>query len=147
MAYVRLERRKRKDVKSLIAKIGHGPTKVKGGFPAGKTGFNVDKALWNNFGTSRGIPPRPFMQDALNNNKAKYKQILRASAKGLLEGVADMNSILSKLGILLASDIQDSITNGSFAPNAPSTIARKGSSKPLIDTGEMRASVTWAVDQ
>jgi hypothetical protein len=31
-------------------------------------------------------------------------------------------------------------------PNSPVTIALKGSSKPLIDTGEMRGAVTWKVD-
>jgi len=32
-----------------------------------------------------------------------------------------------------------------LAPNAPSTIAQKGSSKPLIDTGSMLNSITYAV--
>jgi len=33
-------------------------------------------------------------------------------------------------------------SNGiTWAPNAPSTIARKGSSKPLIDTGQLRGSI------
>lgn len=32
-------------------------------------------------------------------------------------------------------------TGNAFAPNAPATVARKGSSKPLVDTGALRASV------
>lgn len=32
-------------------------------------------------------------------------------------------------------------TGGAFKPNAPSTVKRKGSAKPLVETGAMRASV------
>jgi hypothetical protein len=32
-------------------------------------------------------------------------------------------------------------------PNSPVTVALKGSSKPLIDSGEMRGAVTYKVDQ
>jgi hypothetical protein len=32
-------------------------------------------------------------------------------------------------------------------PNSPVTVALKGSSKPLIDSGELRGAVTYKVDQ
>ena len=34
---------------------------------------------------------------------------------------------------------------GKLAPNAPSTIARKGHDKPLIDTGTLKASIDYEV--
>ena len=34
-----------------------------------------------------------------------------------------------------------------WAPNAPSTIRRKGSAQPLIDTGELRKAITYVVDE
>ena len=41
--------------------------------------------------------------------------------------------------------IQESITEGAWEPNAPSTVAKKKSSKPLIDTGRMRQSVNYII--
>jgi hypothetical protein len=57
-----------------------------------------------------------------------------------------MDATLSKLGIMAQGDIQGEITSLSTPPNAPSTIRRKGSSNPLIDSGEMRGAVTYKVD-
>ena len=36
---------------------------------------------------------------------------------------------------------------GDFEPNAPSTIRKKKSDKPLIDTGRMRQSVMTVIDK
>ena len=33
-------------------------------------------------------------------------------------------------------------TDGTLTPNAPSTIKKKGSSRPLIDTGQLRQSIS-----
>jgi hypothetical protein len=44
-----------------------------------------------------------------------------------------------------ASRVKVKILDGDFEPNAPSTIAKKGSSHPLIDTGQEKNSVTWEV--
>ena len=41
--------------------------------------------------------------------------------------------------------IQRKIVDGTFEPNAPSTIRKKGSSRPLIDTGRMRQSVNFII--
>lgn len=57
-----------------------------------------------------------------------------------------MRAQLSRLGVLAQGDIQMEITALSSPPNTPSTIARKGSSNPLIDTGAMRGAVTWKLD-
>ena len=43
-------------------------------------------------------------------------------------------------------DIVESITQLDTPPNTPKTIARKGSSNPLIDTGFLRANVTFKVE-
>jgi hypothetical protein len=42
--------------------------------------------------------------------------------------------------------IKQRIANGIAPPNSPYTIARKGSSKPLIDTGQLRNSITYQVE-
>ena len=46
-----------------------------------------------------------------------------------------------------AGYMQDNLTNGNWKPNAPLTIELKGSSHPLIDTGQMRQSITYVVEE
>lgn len=134
-------------------KFPAGPRQVKVGFPAGSA--NVDKAIYNEFGTRGGasgggwggpIPERPFMRNAARNNAAKYLKIAADQVIPVLTGKVSLRGFLSKLGELGKQDIQNEITSLSSPPNSPVTIALKGSSKPLIDTGEMRQSVTWKID-
>jgi hypothetical protein len=134
-----------------------GPSRVKVGFPASKaSGANIEKAVWNEFGTRGGasgggwggpIPERPFMRNAMRNNRSKYRNALRTSARKILLGETSLSSVLTKLGILGQGDIQMEITSLMSPPNSPTTVALKGSSKPLINTGAMRAAVTWVIER
>ena len=49
------------------------------------------------------------------------------------------------LGLYAESFIKQAFSSGGFgrwAPNKPNTIAQKGSDKPLIDTAQLRRSIT-----
>lgn len=137
----------------LSAKRISGPTKVKVGFPAGQvSGGIIERAIWNEFGTRGGAsgggsggptPERPFMRNSVRANRGKYRDALKTSAAKILRNPDEMKPALNKLGILAQGDIQSEITALSSPPNSPVTIARKGSSKPLIDTGAMRSAVSW----
>ena len=123
-----------------------GKRNVAVGFPSGEvSGHNLNKAVWQEFGTSRGIPERPFMRGSVSRNKDKYKRQMKAAAKAITNGGLTMEQAMNQLGAAAAADIQAEIVALDSPPNAPSTIARKGSSNPLIDTGAMRQSVTWKV--
>lgn len=151
---------KRKVVGSVYADLGkslRGPKQVKVGFPAGEADQdNINKAVWNEFGTRGGasgggwrgpIPERPFMRNAVRENRGKYRDALRSSAAKILTGKTQLRTVLSKLGILAQGDVQAEITSLQSPPNSPVTIKLKGSSNPLIDDGEMRGAVTYKVDQ
>jgi len=123
-----------------------GPRQVKVGFPAGKVdGAVVNRAIWNHYGTSRGIPSRPFLLNAIRKNRRKYLEAMKTAGAKILRGEATLDQTMRKLGILAQGDIQQEITDLRDPPNAPATIKAKGSSNPLIDTGEMRSKVTWEV--
>lgn len=123
-----------------------GPKQVKVGFPAGKVSTAVvDRAIWNHYGTSRGIPARPFLLNAIRKNRSEYLRFLKSSGARILRGEMTLETAMRQLGIMAQGDIQQEITDLRTPPNAPSTIAQKGSSNPLIDTGEMRSKVTWQV--
>lgn len=152
MLGVRFRRKKHFDLPETI----QGPRTVKVGFPASNSSqSNIQKAVWNEFGTRGGrsgggwggpIPERPFMRNAMNGNRLKYRRLLRDAAKDILLGTVSLRAALSRLGIQAQGDIQQEITALTSPPNAPLTVKLKGSSKPLIDTGAMRQAVTYIVE-
>ena len=105
-------------------------------YPNGKDVTEV--ARDNDKGTKR-IPERPFMIPA--GNKAANKTI-NITVHSIAGGM-DEQQALSKAGELFVGFIQKEITNLKEPPNAESTILKKGSSNPLIDTGLMRSKVEW----
>ena len=139
----------------VLPKSIPGPSKVKVGFPkSAAAASNIEKAVWNEFGTRGGasgggwggpIPERPFLRNAMRDNKGKYRDGMATAARKILTGDASMSATLSKLGIMAQGDIQGEITSLMTPPNSPVTIALKGSDNPLIDSGEMRGAVTYQV--
>ena len=135
-------------VKRIEQSLAAGPTMVKVGFPAGKArGDLISIAFWNHEGTSRGIPPRPFITRAIFEGKEQIRSDLRTIAKGVFQGNADLRAGLARVGMMGQNLIQQKIGSNLPPPNAPSTVAAKGSSRTLVDTGRMMASVTWDWDR
>lgn len=92
------------------------------------------------FGNDR-IPARPWLDVGVESGTQEYLDIIE-------EGVAaelSQDQILNQVGVTAVGYVQQYITDLQDPPNAPSTIKKKGSSNPLIDTGAMRASVTYTV--
>ncbi len=91
------------------------------------------------------IPERSFIRSTVDKND-NYKKVVRQIAEGLMKGkVPDAVTGLKLLGEKVSSDIKRSIEQGLKPENAASTIARKGSSKPLIDTAQMKNAITYDV--
>lgn len=103
----------------------------------------VEVAAYNEFGTS-DTPARPFMKQAFEKSETKLRNQGKVAGSALANGES-AEVVLNKLGVLGKGIVQDEISSGDFAPNAPSTIAKKGSSTPLIDTGHMRQSVNYVI--
>lgn len=94
------------------------------------------------FGTLE-IPARPFFRTAISKNQGKWLGIF----KNQFLVNQDFNLSLNQVGEVARGDIIASIMKTNTPPNAEATIKAKGSSKPLIDTGFMRGSVTFKVVQ
>lgn len=123
---------------------------VRIGFQHGKAteedGTDVcDVAAWNEFGTVN-MPSRPFLRKSVDENEGKINSFLQSKMKDLVRGVS-AEQVLKEIGIFQKDLIQEKITEGSFAPNAESTVRQKGSSKPLIDSGRMRQSVNYVIQK
>lgn len=103
-----------------------------------KNGKDVTEiAKKNNEGIK--VPKREFMIPATNKASNKTINITVNS----IAGGMDEKQALSKAGIMFKNAIQREITNLKEPPNAESTILKKGSSNPLINTGLMRSKVEW----
>ena len=79
--------------------------------------------------------------DALNTHKDQVHQI----AQNALSSAASAQETASIIGAAAVGIIQKEIVDGQWTPNAPSTIKKKGSDRPLIDTGHMRQSCHFVV--
>lgn len=107
---------------------------------------NAQLATWHEFGTLDGhIPERSFIRSTINEHSDKYRALVRRVAAGILIGRFTERQALSLVGEQVASDIKSRIEAGIPPPNAESTVAQKGSSKPLIDTGQMRNAITYKI--
>lgn len=135
--------------KELIEKLKASSQKaVYVGFPAefnekveGSDNFNLASlAAVLEFG-NENIPSRPFLRQTLAENQEKYTALFVK----LFESGVSIDKIYEQIALIAQGDVQQNIVNGKWAANAPSTIKRKKSSKPLIDTGKLRQSVKGIV--
>ena len=103
----------------------------------------VEVAAYNEYGGS-DRPARPFMKQSFENHEDKL-QLFCDQANRTISAGGTARAALEKLGVSVKGLVQDEIVNGGFEPNAESTILRKGSEQPLIDTGFMRQSVNYEI--
>lgn len=131
---------KKLDGKTVSAGILKDAGKSKKGVPI------VDYAIYNEFGTSR-IPSRPFVRIASDENKDAWHAEAEAGIDRIIARQGNVNDCCKKVGERMRDDIKKVIGDKSkLAPNAPSTIKRKGHDKPLIYTGLMKSKVNYRVD-
>ena len=98
---------------------------------------------WNEYGTS-DIPSRPFMRSTSDTYKDKWANAQGKLLNRVIDGLAPIMAART-LGEMIQGDIQRHIRKGNWVMNAPSTVKRKKSNKPLIDTGHMRQSIRYKV--
>lgn len=132
--------------KKLVRKIGFN-TKVEPGTKreSVNTSLTVAQvASYNEFGTEdkdgkTRIHARPFIRGTYEKRR---QDIIDHTAKFLYR---DPENVLGHVGLYVVSLIQEEIRKGIAPENSKYTIARKGSSKPLIDTGQLINSITYKV--
>lgn len=92
-------------------------------------------------------PARPIIEPSIKDKQDVVSDRLAQIGVAAMQG-ADVRGSLTSLGQFCASNAQKWFTNpkNGWAPNAPSTIKAKHSSKPLIDTGVLRQSITYIVE-
>jgi hypothetical protein len=112
---------------------------------------NVEIGAIHEFGGGN-VPQRSFLRSTVDLKQAEYRRLIN---NGLRKMVTHRGGslrdgamrLLELVGMKAAADVKARITEGAGIPPplAPSTIARKGSSRPLVDTGQLLNSISWKV--
>jgi phage gpG-like protein len=92
-----------------------------------------------------GIPERSMLRANDFKNKKKYLQVINRLTTEVFEGKMKPINVLEVVGLMVVSDVKNRIREGIEPALKPETIRRKGSSKPLIDTGQLVNSVSHQV--
>ena len=107
----------------------------------------LEVASVHEFGApAAGIPARSFIRAGVDENLPEIRRVQHALAVQVMRGAVELPVALDRLGAKVTALLQNRIARGIGPENAPATIARKGSSKPLVDTGQLKASITWKVE-
>ena len=89
------------------------------------------------------IPERSFLRAGFD----KHRDEVAKKATMLLADVADgkmsAEACFKGVGLELSSKIKDYAVELRDPPNHPFTVEQKGSSNPLVDTGDMIGGITW----
>ena len=120
--------------------------------PALKKGVQYGKAL-SMYIYSHGsplwhVPPRQIIEPAIAADAKNITAELKdAGASALNNDPRGMMLYFRRAGQEAENFVRGWFTNpaNGWAPNAPSTIAAKGSDRPLINKGELRKSIVYVI--
>ncbi len=118
---------------------------------------------------ANNIPARPFLMTGLRDGQNKFEPRLRKAAGAALDGnTQKMGAEMTATGLIAADSVQRKINSGTFTPLADATLERRAArgrkgaelelqrrrdgeqpgtefAKPLIDTGQLRNSITFVI--
>jgi hypothetical protein len=145
--------------KRLRAKVeGIGDARVKVGVLASKGGgavhddsgiTMVELAAIHEFGSpAANIPERSFIRRTFAEKNTELVQLQARVARALIAEKVSVTQALNVLGAWAAGEIKKTVTAGPHIPPPlkPETVARKGSDRPLVDTGRLVDAITWEVE-
>lgn len=103
-------------------------------------------ATIHEYGAPRAnIPERSYIRSTVRERRGELQALMARLVRLMIAGKIDERRALELVGAWLVNAIKGRIVSGPFAPLKPATIARKGSDKPLIDTGQLKNSVTFVI--
>jgi phage gpG-like protein len=113
------------------ARQGEGPT-------------NAEVAAIHEFGLGH-VPERSFLRVTVEQHREEILRNIRTVGKGLFKSGEELRIGLERFGLWFVSKMQARIRAHISPALKQSTIDRKGSSTPLIDSGQLLNSLTYKV--
>jgi hypothetical protein len=143
-------------IKEAIGKLDNA--KVYVGIPEAETARDDEEItnaalmfIHTNGSEVMGIPKRAVIEPAIEypSNKERIVSTLGQAADAMLDGNKQQAEHFIQVAGQQGSNASkrwftDPANN--WPPNKPSTIERKGSDRPLIDTGELRRAITFVTE-
>ena len=108
----------------------------------------VELAAIHEFGSPAAkIPERSFIRSTFRDKATLLGAVMGKLARGVVAGTMQPERALAILGEVGAAEVKKTITEGAGVPPPlkPETVARKGSDRPLVDTGRLLDSITYEV--
>jgi hypothetical protein len=113
----------------------------------------LEVAIIHEFGGGR-VPARSFIRATMDERRTEIVALQVHLAQQVLKGAMTPDQALNALGAKVAGWCQTRITTGIAPPLAASTIKRKNAATkrkgnkgiPLVMTGQLRSSITHAVE-
>ena len=131
-----------------IGVLGETNKTVEGGLTIAGIGavheFGTDKAGRSN---DISIPERSFIRMPLETGQDSIEKTIEPKIKQYIaeENIEGLFKLIGIAGEARIKEAFETAGFGTWEANAPSTIKSKGSDSPLIDTGELRKSITSKV--
>jgi len=92
------------------------------------------------------IPERAFLRNGYDESKDEVLKKADALIGDVIGGTMSADQMCELVGLLLSSKIKDYAQELNSPPNHPYTVGQKGSSNPLVDSGDMISSITYKVE-
>jgi hypothetical protein len=100
----------------------------------------ADVATFHEFGTPT-VPMRSFIRGWVDENQAFIRDTLQKQFAAVAAGKRPADIAAARCALAFEGAVKQRISRNIPPPLAASTIARKGSSVALIDTGQLRNAV------
>jgi hypothetical protein len=104
----------------------------------------ADIALVHEYGLG-DVPERSFLRAWVDENKTEIQARLKKETEGVIFGQHTADEAMNRFGLWAVGEIKKRIVAGISPPLDPATIKAKGSSTPLVDTGQLISSITHAI--
>ncbi len=92
------------------------------------------------------IKERSFLRSTADANRQSYNDEIDEGLKAIAVGSRSPKAVLTSLGVRIRRDVRRKIRSLKTPANEPSTVARKGSSNPLMDEGTLRQRIEFKVE-
>ena len=112
----------------------------------GITVFQI--GMIHEFGSpEKNIPRRSFIRVPIENNIKEITKLIENNHKLVSENSMSAKVALDRIGLKAQNTIKKSFRDNDWKPLKRATVKRKGSSRPLIDTGQLVGSISYIVEK
>jgi phage gpG-like protein len=149
MKYLKDDKREQKRLAKIIQKMAKAPHVAVGILqdkPISEGFTMVDLATVHEYGSKNGhTPQRSFMRSTCDAKQGDHIKLAGLLQNKIIDDKLSIKQALTQLGEVVEKDMVQTINRGIRPMLKPATIKRKGSSKPLINTGHLKGFIKHEV--